>query len=111
MYMRQSLMERFERESQTLPALREEHLRQVIRWVYSTAELWSCWDLHEIAPQDCALPGPEGAFYAYGFDKSGRRIMVREFEWNNVWVRENSAAQAPLLSLSGCQPKTFCANT
>ncbi|HSU55842.1 MAG TPA: hypothetical protein VLT36_17435 [Candidatus Dormibacteraeota bacterium] len=82
-------MERFEREVQTLPALREEHLRKVVRWVHSTEELWSCWDLREKAPEDSALPGPEGALYAYGFDQSGRRIAVREFKSNSVWVREN----------------------
>jgi len=89
MHMRQDLIERFEREARTLAAVREEHLRNVVRWMYSTEELWSCWDLREKASDDNALPGPEGAFHAYGFDDSGRRIAVREFEWNSVLVREN----------------------
>ena len=87
--MRQSLIERFEQEVQALAALREERLREVVRWVHSTEELWSCWDMREKAPEDGALPGPEGAFYAYGFDESGRRVTVREFKWNSVWVPEN----------------------
>lgn len=87
--MRQGLIELFEREAEALTAFREEHLRKAVRWVYSTEELWSCWDLREKAPQDRALPGPEGALYAYGFDESGQRIVVREFKWNSVWAREN----------------------
>jgi hypothetical protein len=88
--MRQDLKERFERETRTLATLREEHLGKVVRWVYSTEELWSCWDLREKGSEDSILPGPDGAFYAYGFDEEGRRILVREFEWNSVWVQQGS---------------------
>src|SRR5215471_5613155 len=88
--MRQDLTQRFERESNSLETFCEAHLAKVNRWVYSVEELWSCFEMCEKAPEDLALPGPEGAFYAYGFDESERRILVREFRQESKWLVTNS---------------------
>jgi hypothetical protein len=88
--MRQELFERFKQESKSLALFREQQLARVVRWLYSKDELWSCWDMREKAPEDSALSGPDGAIYAYGFDELGRRIVVRQFRCESVWVPENA---------------------
>src|SRR5260370_38236938 len=88
--MRQDLKERFERESRSVADLRDECLARVVRWVSSTEELWTYWNLREKGSEDSVLSGPDGALYAYGFDDKGRHILVREFEWESVWAPENA---------------------
>jgi hypothetical protein len=88
--MRQDLAQRFARESKSLDTFRTENLAKVARWVYSTEELWSCWDMREKVSEDFALPGPDGAVYAYGFDELGHRIVVRQFRCDPIWVPENA---------------------
>jgi hypothetical protein len=87
--MRQDLKDRFQRESRSIASLWDEFWGEIVRWVYSTDELWTYWDLREKGREDTILPGPEGAFFAYGLNGAGHRVMVREFQWDSVWVPQN----------------------
>jgi hypothetical protein len=88
--MRRDLAQRFARESKTLQSFRAEHLAKVARWVYSVEEIWTFWGMRQEASEDLALAGPDGAVYAYGLDEVGRRIVLRQFRCDSVWVSENA---------------------
>jgi hypothetical protein len=84
--MRRDLQERFKREQEALSAFREDADRNAVRWVFSTEEIWSYDDLKLRHFNRGILAGPEGARYAFGYNRNNRPIVVRQFRCESVFV-------------------------
>lgn len=81
--MKQAMLLRFDTEAKMLAAFRKQASALVSRWVYSTEAIWSYEHPHRNAGGS-TLPGPDGAFYACGYDAEERPVVLQEFAWENV---------------------------
>ncbi len=84
--MRQELEQRFKAEAQMLPILRDRRKAEVVRWEFSTQEIWSYEDMRRHSLDSDILPGPDGAFYACGYDQAERPIVLQHFDGLDTFV-------------------------
>jgi len=83
--MKTELEKRFELEGACLPEVRNRFNARVVRWVYSLAEIWSWEDRRKKGTDDNLLPGPDGAFYACGYDDADKPIVLYDFGYETVY--------------------------
>jgi hypothetical protein len=79
--MRQEIEQRF-KEAQ-MPGFKERARADVVRWVFSKQWIWSYDDLRR-GPDESILPGPEGAYFACGYNSAEQPIVLIEFEMREV---------------------------
>jgi hypothetical protein len=77
--MKTEIEQRFEASAEMLPEIRGRFTAQVVRWVYSLADIWSYEDRGHKGSDTDILSGPEGAFHACGFDALGQPIVLLHF--------------------------------
>jgi hypothetical protein len=87
--MREQMEQRF-KEVQ-IPEFRERARTDVVRWVFSKQWIWSYQDLRR-GPDEGILPGPEGAYFACGYNSAEQPIVLIEFEMREVVSPEGEAA-------------------
>ena len=93
--MRPDVEQRFVTEAKTLQVLRERAKAEVVRWSFSTDELWSYEDLRKPGSDSSILPGPDGAFHACGYDHADRPVVLQHFDWKEIIA--DSGSQKPAL--------------
>jgi hypothetical protein len=89
--VQQEIKKRYEAEAKLFPILRDRFATQVVRWEFSTEEIWSYEDgLRRESSDADILPGPEGAFHACGYDRADRPVFLKHFDWEDVYPKAGS---------------------
>ena len=78
----------FRREAEMASSLREERKREVVRWEFSTQEIWSYADMLRHSLDSDLLPDAKGAFHSCGYDQEGRPILLEHFDWKDDYASQ-----------------------
>jgi hypothetical protein len=73
-----SIEQLFRSEADSFNRRHAECHSQIVKWIYSTGEIWSIWpDREDLMKPNSILPGMEEAQYAWGYDHTGNLTILQ----------------------------------
>jgi hypothetical protein len=82
--------EQFDVGSTQFAAIRDRFASQVVRWVFSSAEIWSYEDRRWKGTDADILPDAKGALHACGFNAADQPVVLHHFDTDTVYEKTAS---------------------
>src|ERR1051325_1191963 len=106
--MNTEIEQHYAARAKELSEIRGRFTANVVRWLYSSSEIWSWEDRRRKGRDEDILPTSEGALYGCGFDAADQPIVLQQFENERIW--DESRGGSRIKPLPGVWLEEFIAH-